>query len=68
MDGHGADIDELEPLEMTLQASDLQEGSFIPVTLETRVTEVGTIEVWCKESGGVGQWRLQFDLRAGEEG
>ena len=60
------DLEELDPLEMTLRGEGLEEGSFVPVHLETRVTEVGTIEVWCHSTESAQQWRLQFDLRAGE--
>jgi len=66
VDCNGVDLEELEPLEMTLQGEGLQEGNFVPVTLETRVTEVGTIEVWCKSTDSEQRWRLQFDLRAAE--
>ena len=35
------------------------------VTLESRVTELGTLEIWCNESRGNRAWKLEFDLRAG---
>lgn len=36
----------------------------VDVELHARLTEIGTIEVWCKETGGNREWRLQFDARA----
>ena len=35
------------------------------VTLESRVTELGTLEIWCNEFRGNRAWKLEFDLRAG---
>jgi len=40
----GADIEELSPLEVTLKV-DGQQGTVVPVRPETRVTELGTLEV-----------------------
>lgn len=35
----------------------------IPVRLGIRLTEVGTLEVWCRALESEHRWRLQFDLR-----
>ena len=40
------DIEELSPLEVTLNI-DGQQGTVLPVHLESRMTEIGTLEVWC---------------------
>ena len=40
-------------------------GDTVPVRLHARLTEVGTLEVWCAEVGGRGRrWTLPFDVRA----
>ena len=36
----------------------------IPVTLHAQLSEIGTLELWCREATGGRQWRLQFDVRA----
>ena len=36
----------------------------IPVRLRARLTELGTLEVWCAEEHGSRQWKLPFDVRA----
>jgi len=36
----------------------------IPVTLQAQLSEIGTLELWCREASGDRQWRLQFDVRA----
>src|SRR5260221_10288563 len=33
------------------------------VLLPAKLTEIGTLEIWCAEVGGDRQWRLQFDVR-----
>ena len=46
MEDWGDDIEELSPLEVTLQLEG-RDDTVLPVTLESRVTEVGTLELWC---------------------
>src|SRR5678816_2105059 len=40
------------------------QAEVIPVTLRAQLSEIGTIELWCREATGDRQWRLQFDVRA----
>jgi molecular chaperone DnaK (HSP70) len=35
----------------------------IPVKLGARLTEVGTLEIWCESKVSDNRWRLQFELR-----
>jgi hypothetical protein len=58
----GADIEELSPLEVTLKL-DGQQGKVVPVRLETRVTELGTLEVWCVSRDGTERWKLELNIR-----
>ena len=58
----GADIEELSPLEVTLNL-DGQQGAVVPVRLETRVTELGTLEVWCVSRDGAQRWKLELNIR-----
>ena len=58
----GADIEELSPLEVTLKL-DGQLGTVIPVRLETRFTELGTLEVWCVSRDGTQRWKLELNIR-----
>ena len=58
----GADIEELSPLEVTLKM-DGQQGTVVPVRLETRVTELGTLEVWCVSRDGTNRWKLELNIR-----
>jgi molecular chaperone DnaK (HSP70) len=58
----GDDLDELNPLEVTLKM-DGQQGTVVPVRLETRVTELGTLEVWCVSRDGTQRWKLELNIR-----
>ncbi|HTD56765.1 MAG TPA: Hsp70 family protein [Silvibacterium sp.] len=58
----GDEIEELGPLEVTLTL-DGQQGAVVPVRLETRVTEIGTLEVWCVSRDGKQRWKLELNIR-----
>jgi hypothetical protein len=58
----GADIEEISPMEVTLNL-DGQQGTVVPVRLETRVTELGTLEVWCVSRDGTHRWKLELNIR-----
>jgi Hsp70 protein len=62
----GDEIEESSPLEVTLKL-DGKEDTILPVRLETRVTEVGTLEVWCVSRDGAQRWKLEFNIREQEE-
>jgi hypothetical protein len=58
----GSDVEELSPLEVTLKL-DGQQGTVVPVRIETRVTELGTLEVWCVSRDGAQRWKLELNIR-----
>lgn len=55
----GHDLDELSPVEVTLPGTS---GEFVPVTLETMVTETGLLQLWCVARDGR-RWKLEFNVR-----
>ena len=57
----GDDIEERSPLQVTLNL-DGQLGKIVPVRLETRVTELGTLEIWCV-SRDSHRWKLELNIR-----
>jgi hypothetical protein len=57
----GDDIEERSPLQVTLNL-DGRVGKIVPVRLETRVTEVGTLEIWCVSRDGH-RWKLELNIR-----
>jgi hypothetical protein len=55
-------IDELAPMQTTLEAPGTQ-GVTVPVHLHSKVTEVGTLELWCISRDGEQKWKLEFNVR-----
>src|SRR5262252_7960698 len=62
LDNWSGGIEELSPLEVTLNL-DGKHGTVMPVRLETRVTELGTLEVWCVSRDGTNCWKLELNIR-----
>jgi hypothetical protein len=59
-------IEELSPLKTSLEAPG-QEGRTVPVHLHSKVTEVGTLELWCLSADGKQRWKLEFNVRERNE-
>lgn len=57
------DVEELSPIEVFLPPhSDGSREEIVPVTLESRVTETGMLELWCVAADGR-RWKLEFNVR-----
>jgi hypothetical protein len=57
-----ADIEELNPLEVTLTLPG-REHTVLPVRLESRATELGTLELWLVARDGNHRWKLEWNIR-----
>ncbi|HEY0839349.1 MAG TPA: Hsp70 family protein [Vulgatibacter sp.] len=55
-----AELEELAPIETTLQGA---EGQVVPVKLHAKVTEVGTLELSAAEEATGARWKLEYDVR-----
>jgi hypothetical protein len=55
-------VEEMTPMQTTLAASKGQ-GQIVPVHLHSKVTEVGTLELWCISRDGKQRWKLEFNVR-----
>jgi hypothetical protein len=55
----GEELEELAPVATTL---DGPPGGQVPVTLESKVTEVGTLELYCVARDGR-RWKLEYNVR-----
>lgn len=65
-------VTELPPIRTVLRFGKKLHTATLPVHLLARLTEVGTLEVWCRSLTTDHRWRLQFEVRdalagAGEE-
>ena len=54
------DIEEITTLETVLEG---EEGTLLPVTIQVKVTEVGTLELWCVSRDRVQRYKLEFNVR-----
>ena len=64
VDADGGDLVELDPVEKTVDAGgDRRPGDLVAVTLESEVTEVGTLALWCEARDGRGRWQLEYSVR-----
>ena len=61
IDDIGNDLEELSPIQVELPA-DGASGDYVPVTLETVVTETGMLQLWCVARDNR-RWKLEFNVR-----
>jgi hypothetical protein len=54
----------LPPIRTALKTRSRRERGTLPVRLHAKLTEIGTLDLWCSEVGGDRTWRLQFDVRS----
>jgi molecular chaperone DnaK (HSP70) len=54
---------QLPPLHTILRGGKRSGTRRVPVTLATRLTEIGTLELWCVAREGGNRWRLEFNVR-----
>ena len=40
-----------------------QTGATVPVHLQSKVTEIGTLELWCLSRDDKQRWKLEFNVR-----
>lgn len=60
------ELSELDEIEITLAEDGRRVGEVVPVHLRAAVTEVGTLELHAVSQKDDGQWKIEFDVRAGE--
>ena len=55
---------ELQEIELNLPAQGRPAGEVVPVTLQARVTDIGTLELNAVPVGGSERWKVELDVRA----
>jgi molecular chaperone DnaK (HSP70) len=55
-----SDIEPITTIETTLDGT---YGSVIPVSIQVKLTEIGTIELWCVSRQDGKRWKLEFTVR-----
>ncbi len=61
------ELEELDEIEITLPEEEHRAGEVVPVHLSAAVTEVGTLELHAVSQQDHHRWKIEFDVRAGEE-
>ncbi len=54
----------LPPIRTVLKTRSRREAGAVSVQLHARLSEIGTIDLWCTDSQRDRSWRLQFDVRS----
>ncbi len=63
------EIDMVTTMETVLTPVEAEDGGKVnPVWLQSRVTEVGSLEIWCVGREDRQRWKLEFNLREREPG
>lgn len=60
----GADeLAETDSLEMSLPADEEADDGWVPVQFQSRITELGVLELWCVHPASGRRWKLEFSIR-----
>ena len=57
-------IQSLPPIRTLLPSGKKKKHQEVDVRLHVALTEIGTLELWCKETPGERKWKLEFNTRA----
>ncbi len=57
------ELEETDSLEATLPAAEGITGDYVPVRFQSRITELGVLELWCASTNNSGRWKLEFSVR-----
>jgi hypothetical protein len=60
------EISTLPPINTILKYGKKNKIIPLPIHLAVRLTEIGTLELWCNSQTATHRWQLQFDVRLGE--
>ena len=56
------DVHEISPLQLTLENPE-KNASMVPVYLHSKITDIGTLELWCIGKNSKQKWKLEFNVR-----
>lgn len=54
----------LPPIRTVLKTGRSKDSTSVPVILKAKLTEIGTLDLWCSEVDGKRSWNLFFDVRS----
>jgi hypothetical protein len=57
------ELTETDSMEATLPREGDAEDEYVPVTFQSRITELGVFELWCVSLADERRWKLEFSVR-----
>ena len=57
-------IKSLPPIRTVLKTGKSKDAASVAVILKAKLTEIGTLDLWCSEVDGKRSWKLLFDVRS----
>ena len=61
------ELNETDPLEATLTAENVADVYSVPVTFQSKITELGVFELWCVGATPEQKWKLEFSVREDDD-
>jgi molecular chaperone DnaK (HSP70) len=62
------ELQETDPMVLELEAVKDAADGYVPVQFESRITELGVLELWCVSTVSDDRWKLEFSVRSEIEG
>lgn len=56
------EVHEISPLEINLENPE-KKTNMVPVYLHSKITDIGTLELWCIAKNSKQKWKLEFNVR-----
>ncbi|NBY02346.1 MAG: Hsp70 family protein [Planctomycetes bacterium] len=56
------EVHEISPLQLTLENPE-KNATIVPVYLHSKITDIGTLELWCNAKNTKHKWKLEFNVR-----
>ena len=50
-------------MQLTLDIEQAPEGGRVPVHFHSKISELGVLELWCKNARDNQEWKLEFSIR-----
>ena len=60
-------LEETDPMTATLPTDEGIEEAYVPVKFQSKITELGLLELWCVSTRTSGRWKLEFSVREDAE-
>ena len=57
------ELAETDSMETLLQAGGEEQETYVPVKFQSRITELGVLELWCVSAMSDRRWKLEFSVR-----